>query len=450
MKKYFTRILCMLVVASLAISCSDDDSGKGKTVTAFAPIASTSFGESESDLEAAETAAGRTVAPYDRTTRTLHVNTGDADYPSIVYYFDANDRYRYAMVAAAAFELLSSGKMQEALQKGGWKAYPTTIATDDEKLYDNGSTLLRLFAKQSPRQSTPAMLVGRLDESMLAWTRTRPLADDATGMEVPLAAFGASRDLIGKYELLQGHTINTERTNPGKQFYAYDTGDARFPMMGYWFDVTTDTFLEECAIYVDPESRPTPAEADTYVRNLGFEDSSLKDSDGNYLYYLAAEKTVCLIEMNQPQTGNFSPKLRFYEQDLTDYLPKGSVDIPWPNMEFGKITMAEAEAWYTQKGYKLGTNPDLGLPEVTTDSQDFPKILLLEDGGYYAGAYVMTSDEKVILSPDVTAQLLENGFVYIEGGFLPTYHNTKTGVEAQIDTSAIFGAYAIAFNLIGA
>lgn len=447
MKKYLYLTLALILTA---VSCNDDNVGSGDAEVPL-PIASTDFGGSRAAIEAAETAAGRTVAPYDAATRTLDVQTHLTDFPSIRYYFDAAERYRYALVQTASFDLLASEPMAERLRSGAWEHYSVVVSEGGaEALYRRDGVLLRLFLHSDSRQASPAMLVGKLDESALSWTRLDPHTDPTTGMRLPLVAWGGSADLIAKYELLHGHTLNAGRTDPDKAFVAYDTGDDRYPMTGYWLDLETGTFLEECALYVDPESRPGPAEADAYVTALGFSETGLKDGNGNFLYYDAATTTVCLVEMNRPETGVFSPKLRFYTQDLTDELPKSSITVPWPNMQFGAITMDEACDWYEALGYTLSVHPELGIPQATTDSADFPTILLLEDGGFYAGAYLLTPDVRVITSPDLTRQLLEQGFEAVEGGFLPTFRNTETNIEAQIDTSAMFGAYGVGFNLIGA
>lgn len=447
MKKFWMTCLGAGLLVATALSCSDDTPEGGAACKL--PVASIAFHATRATIEATEAAAGRTVEGYDAATRTLAVRTGVEEFPSIRYYFDEADTYRYAMVEAASFDLFASEDWARRLGEGNWSAYPDDDA-GDEAIYSDGWALLRVFLRESARQATPAMLVGPTDEGALSWTRTVPLVDKATGMQVPLVAFGASHDLVAKYEALQGHPVNTGRTNPSKQFYAYDTGDARYPMIGYWFDVATDTFLEECALYIEPDARPAPAQVHDYLTALGFEETGLKDAEGNFLYYHAPAFTVCSIEMNEPASGVFSPKLRFYVQDLTADLPKAQVDIPWPNVEFGKITLEEAVAWYQAQGYAVATHADLGIPEVTTASEDFPTILLLDEDGLYYGAYVMTPDEKVIYSPDVVRQLTERGFEQVEGSILPTYHNTETDTEAQIDTSAMFGAYAIGFNLIGA
>lgn len=451
MKKHLYPIFAMLLLAFSVSACNDDGpAGKDEPGSSL-PIASTAFGQTRKAIEAAETAAGRTVERYDDATRTLIVQTGLADFPSIRYYFDQAENYRYALVYAASFDLFATEHFAELLRNGLWEAYDAAPSDDrDESVYRCDGVLLRIFLRAGNRQASPAMLVGKLDESALSWTRLDPHTDPTTGMRLPLVAWGGSADLIAKYELLHGHTLNAGRTDPDKAFVAYDTGDDRFPMMGYWLDLETGTFLEECALYVDPESRPGPAEADAYVTALGFSETGLKDGNGNFLYYDAASTTVCLVEMNRPETGVFSPKLRFYTQDLTDELPKSSVTVPWPNMQFGAITMDEARDWYETLGYALSVHPELGIPQATTDSADFPAILLLEDGGFYAGAYLLTPDVRVITSPDLVRQLLEQGFVAVEGFFLATFRNTDTNVEVQIDTSAMFGAYGVGFNLIGA
>ena len=447
---------CLLLLSALTIvwscdSSDDNDPGPDPEPT-FEIAASVDFGCTVDALKAAQEAAGNEVGTYDAATRTLKVTTTDAVQTGVLYYFDANNNYKYALITVSSFEDMSSEFMQD-LAEAGWTSYQMTATTPEyERILSKDKVLLRIFTKESDAQATPAMLVGPVDETILSWTRTDILKDAATGVFTPLTAFGASLDLVKKFEFLQGHTVNEERTNPDNQFYAFDTGNVDFPIMGYWFDVDTDTFLEECALYVEPDSRPTPDAINTYVTGLGFEYLSLTDANGNPLFYDKATKTVCCAEMMEPESGVFSPKLRFYVQDLSEYLPKETVTIPWPNMEFGKITMEEAYSWYESQGYEVNPTGFMDVfPLVTTGGDDFDQIILFpDDNGKYAGAYVMTPDLKVIKSPDIEKQLLEKGFEEVSGSILQTYHNLELNVEAQIDTSAAFGAYAIGFNLIGA
>lgn len=447
-----SRCLLLLSAVTLVWSCDTSDENGPEPEPTIEIAASSDFGCSVDDLKSSQELAGNQVGAYDAATRTLKVTTTDAVQTEVLYYFDANNSYRYALITLSSFEDLKT-ELLPKIAEAGWTTYQTAAAAPAyERILSKNNILMRIFTQESDAQATPAILFGPVDETILSWTRTDVITDPATGVFTPLTAFGASHDLVRKFEFLQGHTVNTERTNPDNQFYAFDTGNAKFPMMGYWFDVDTDTFLEECALYVDPESRPTPDEVNTYVTGLGFEYTYLTDANGSPLFYDKATKTVCCADMNEPESGTFSPKLRFYVQDLTEYLPKETVTIPWPNMEFGKITMDEVYTWYESQGYEVNPTGFMEVfPLVTTGGEDFDQIILFpDDNGMYAGAYVMTPDLKVIKSPDVEKQLLEKGFEPVSGSILQTYHNVELNVEAQIDVTAMFGAYAIAFNLIGA
>ena len=423
----------------------------GPEVT-FELVASTDFGCSVDDLKASQELAGNEVGPYDAATRTLKVTTSDTLQTEVLYYFDAENNYRYGLITVSSFEDLNTVLMP-LISEDGWTAYQTTATPPAyESLFSKDNVLMRIFTEESEAQATPAILLGPVDETILSWTRTDVITDPVTGVFTPLVAFGASLDLVRKFELFQGHTVNSERTNPDNQFYAFDTGDEKFPMMGYWFDIDTDTFLEECALYVEPDSRPTPDEINTYVNGLGFEYTYLTDGNNNPIFYDRETMTVCCAEMMEPESGVFSPKLRFWIQDLTEQLPKETVIIPWPNMEFGQLTMDEALEWFENQGYEVDPTGFMEVfPLITTGGEDFDQIILLpDDNGMYAGAYVMTSDLRVIKSPDIEKQLLEKGFEPVSGAILQTYHNEELNVEVQIDLSAMFGAYAIAFNQIGA
>lgn len=446
------KCLLALSAITLAWSCEHSDNKEPEPKPEFSLAASVNFGCSPDELRSAQELAGNTVGTFDEATRTLKVTTSDTVQTEVTYYFDGDKRYKYSLVSLKSFESLDDEYMQ-IISESGWTAYKTASAAPEyEYLVSKDNVLMRFFTQESDAQKTAAILVGPVDETLLSWSRTDAIKDPATGVFIPLTAFGASHDLVNKFEFFQGHTVNAERTNPDNQFYAFDTGDPKFPMMGYWFDIDTDTFLEECALYVDPESRPTPDEINTYVTGLGLEYSYLTDGNGNPIFYDRETMTVCCAEMNEPESGVFSPKLRFYIQDLSEYLPKENVNIPWPNMEFGKITMDAAIEWYESQGYTVNPTGFMDVfPMVETKIEDFNQMILFpDDNGNYAGAYVMTPDLKVIKSPDVEKQLLEKGFEEVKGAILPTYHNKETNVEAQIDLSAMFGAYAIGFNLIGA
>lgn len=412
--------------------------------------ASTQFGCKPDELAEAECKTGREVGGYDPKTHTLQVKTADGEQPEVTYYFDRDDRYVYALVSLA-FE----GSMQEyssKIREAGWSEYKP--AMEWEEILSKDGLLLRFFSGKSDAQEEPALFVGRVDEDVLSWTRLDDLTDAATGLSVPLVALGGSLDLITKYEFYQGHTVNPDRTNPKRQFYAFDTGNEKFPMTGYWMDIQTNTCLEECALYVREENRPTPAEVDKYLTSLGFFFTNMGDKTGNPIYYRKESMTVCCPEMINPNDGPFAPKLRFYIQNLEEYLPQETVDIPWPNTDFDKITMTEAVAWYEAKGYTVDPKGFADVfPLVKTTSKDFPTIVLLpsdKDETIYFGASVMTENERVIRSFDVERQLLEHGFKKVDSDFLPTYENAALNVSAQVDNSGMFGLFSIGFNPIGA
>lgn len=432
-------------VAELKVSTSE--------IKGFALRASLDFGCSLDELKAAAVKAGHTVGEYDAPAKMLTVKTPDAVQPEIKYFFDIWDKYTYALVSLALEDSAEAANTYlEQIKTAGWQDYKPH--KDWEYVLRKDGTLLRFFARPSEAQKTPALMVGKVDEDILSWTRMDVLEDPATGMFTPLVALGGPLDLITKYEMYQGHPVNEDRTNPARQFYAFDTGNEKFPMVGYWMDIPTNTFLDECALYVDLNHRPTPAQVEEYILSLGFEFTGLADPMGNPLYYKEDVMTVCCPDMIDPKDGPFAPKLRFYIQDLTDQLPKATVDIPWPNTDFGKITMTEAIAWYEAKGYTVDpTGFSDVFPLVKTTSPDFPTIVLLPsdaDETIYFAASVMTPDAKVIHSPDIEKQLLDHGYKYVESAFLPTYHNVEIKVSAQVDNSGMLGVFSIGFNPIGA
>ena len=419
----------------------------------FNLVTSQQFGCNVETLKSEQEKLGYNVGNFDDATRTIEVNTNDTYQKKIKYYFNSDNQYMYSLISLnLPTEGISIEDFLIVIEKDGWKEYKK--GTEYEYLFTKDNLLMRFFTKASEAQKTPALLIGKLDESLLSWTRTDILKDEATGMFTPLAAIGCSLDLIKKYEFYQGHKVNDKRTNPRAQFYAFDTGDEKFPMIGYWMDIQTNTFLDQCALYIDKSAIPTKEEMDRYIRQFGYEPTPLTDGYMNPIYYKKDVHGVCCAETNQPQTGeDYAPKLRFYTEDLTSTLPKEKVNIPWPNTEFGKITMQEAIDWYKAKGYTVDPKGFYEVfPLVKTDSEDFPSIVLMpadDDENIYYAASVLTEAQNVITSPDIVKQFKERGYHQVENSTLPTFVNEKINVSAQIDLSGMFGPFSIGFNPIG-
>lgn len=98
--------------------------------------------------------------------------------------------------------------------------------------------------------------------------------------------------------------------------------------------------------------------------------------------------------------------------------------------------------------YKSEEKIDLGIV-VNTDSEDFPKILLMDDGGKYAAALVITFNNLTARSPYIVDLLQKNGYVNKEGvSALPTFINSQNNVMVQFDLTDILqmGWFSISFQ----
>ena len=85
----------------------------------------------------------------------------------------------------------------------------------------------------------------------------------------------------------------------------------------------------------------------------------------------------------------YLPQMHYAYSDLTGQVPPLTVNFPMPLTEFGKKTLDEVVAEYRKLPYyKSEEKIDLGIV-INTDSEDFPKILLMDDGGKYAAALVL-------------------------------------------------------------
>lgn len=135
--------------------------------------------------------------------------------------------------------------------------------------------------------------------------------------------------------------------------------------------------------------------------------------------------------------------------NLDASVPPLKVDFPMPITTFGTKTMDEIAAEYRQQPYyKSEETNELGLV-INTTSEDFPVILLLEDGGKYYAAMVVTFDNLKVRSPYIVNLLRQNGYEDKLGvSALPTFVNTELDVMAQFDLIDILqmGWFTVSFQ----
>ena len=120
-----------------------------------------------------------------------------------------------------------------------------------------------------------------------------------------------------------------------------------------------------------------------------------------------------------------------------------------PIVTFGKNTVAEIAAEYRKQSYyKSEETIDLGIV-INTTSEDFPKILLLEDGGKYVAAMVITFSNLTARSPYIVELLQKNGYENRVGvSALPTFINKENNVMVQFDLVDLLqmGWFTISFQ----
>ncbi len=147
----------------------------------------------------------------------------------------------------------------------------------------------------------------------------------------------------------------------------------------------------------------------------------------------------------------FEPKIQFYYSDEIDgKLPKEIVNLPIPILEFGKITLDEAIEKFKRESYYKSheTNTEMGGFNIITNSEDFPKIWIDQDGGKYALACAIAQDFRVINSENIVVKLNAAGFTEKGAQTIETYLNREKKAMAQIDRAGNFGVPCVAFNVI--
>ena len=138
----------------------------------------------------------------------------------------------------------------------------------------------------------------------------------------------------------------------------------------------------------------------------------MNDSEGDIIYYNYDDKAACFVKMQDKTEGKteFMPQMHYAYADLSKQVPPLKVDFPMPIVTFGKNTVAEIAAEYRKQSYyKSEETIDLGIV-INTTSEDFPKILLLEDGGKYVAAMVITFSNLTARSPYIVELLQKNGY----------------------------------------
>lgn len=447
-----TKLLSALAVAAVmlpaATSCNDKNDEPVVNPSEWA-LPDTDFGKTIDEVSASETARGFQVVKTDSIHLRAVKNIKNAQV-SYTYCFDPETKtYRYAKGTYAGedeFEALTKrlaadGFVAES-EQNGIKVYNQSNDNAHVALEESGSTFY--------------MLPGPTNDTF-SWGRLNDLSDAAqAGLAVPYLGHYAPVELVELMEQYCGNTLDSTASKIDNGVYVFKAKNgSKHASVRYWFDVATKSKLEEAAVYYTLENRPTTAEVDSCLNRTGFKYTSMKDaSDGSQIYYNYLMKCVAYVAMDKPEgaTSSFMPSIHYAYNDLSGQVPPETVDFPAPLTDFGTMTLNEAVEQYKKQSYFTGTTDDgfgglLGLI-VTTNSQDFPQILLMDDGGKYAAALVIADESKTLRSPYIKDWLTANGYAYNEKvSILPTYIRADKKVMAQFDTDgSITGFPCVAFQ----
>lgn len=457
MKRQLSIAIIGLLVGLCMTSCSSDDKNEPQKVDAvsFEKVVPTQFGATYDELKSSNELIKTGV--FDEKERTCTFTPSDEvfgkSFVSVALHFDTNNIYRYATIEAKEFAHLASAQFKQMLQDDGWNTYEGVEVKDKELLLKKGDFIMRVFTEAGWAVTKPTILLGPDNQKVESWTRIKDLKNTSIGIWSPLAALGCRKSLFEAYEQLWGHTVNAERTNVKNGFYAYNTGDSKFPLIGYYYDLDTDSWLEECTIHMDYDNPPSAEELEKYVLSLGFFDTGLRDKDGNKFFYNRETKVTCGLFINNPNNlpkGKFSPRMDFMlKADIEDQLPQEKVDIPWPLTRFEKATMEEALKHFEDMGYKP---KDMGgYYVIENQNPDFPQISIFstDDPKIYGCVFMTARDMKVMQSPDIIRQIEAHGYVLKKGPAIPTYVNEAEDAEVQISNVEGTGFMGLGFEKIG-
>lgn len=408
-------------------------------------LPSVDFAKTLTDLKAAEKARGFSVNEPNSSKLILE-KTVDGEKVHWEYNGNGQGVYMYAKC------LLKSEKVdafKAFLRKQGYELETGASLNDEVKVYVNKTAKVVVYINKV--ENGAEYYFGAYDESYSSWTRVSLLKDNASGTWLPYYGRGGSVELMQLFEKRMNHKLNAERSKPASGIYVYDTGDARWPSVKYWFDVYTKNSLEETSLFVNPSNLPTPEQVTTYLKSLNHIYTGMNDLEGDIIYYNYDDKAACFVKMQDKTEGKteFMPQMHYAYADLSKQVPPLKVDFPMPIVTFGKNTVAEIAAEYRKQSYyKSEETIDLGIV-INTTSEDFPKILLLEDGGKYVAAMVITFSNLTARSPYIVELLQKNGYENRVGvSALPTFINKENNVMVQFDLVDLLqmGWFTISFQ----
>ncbi len=451
-KKLLPSILSMVLVLLLA-SCRNSQGPSHPLINVILP--SSLFGKAYADLEAEAQKLGQ-KSQKDLTKRTLTITTNTRkDFArTIVLQFDAEGNYRYATEKLA--DINTEKTFVESLLNQGFSQDKQATKAASEGVFTHKERGWVVFISHRS-DSDISYVFAPKDEATTSWSRTETKTHE-TGLWAPLMGLGNTLDLVLRFEARQGHTLDLENTSIEKGYYSFKTNNPDFPATRYWLDKEKKSFLEECAIFVNIDKRPSPDAITEYMRTMGFLLTTLVDQ-GNPVYYSKETGMAAVAEMNKPKDATtFAPKVQFFKgtPDLANKIMKESLDIPMPILDFGKYTLDEAVELYKKQTYYKSSGPFLleGIEFgklIATTSPDFSGILLMEGEGDTAGKYaiaILLAENAMTVTSSYNEKFFvkQLGSIKVSGPAIPTYKDPTGKVMFQIDQSGTFSTYALAFS----
>lgn len=414
------------------------------------------FGASKEKIASLEKSRNSTVELMQEDPTKLVVKAAFEGESSTITYFFQDDKYTYALgqwESPKGVEELVNAITQKKI--GFVLDEKRSVAS--EQLYtrerEGKTVLLSLTVKQGAGRKLASYSFGPLDEQLLSPTRCGLLTEG--DLFLPLVSKGLHPSMMWRYEELHAHAYSEEASMPARGVFTFLAGSRVIERVKYWYDVKTQSRLEECGIYFHKGNLPEEKSIEELLTKHGFAKTKLTVKEHNtVIYYDAKHKCVAQYELTHPaDKADFEPYLQFYFYDLSDKLPKEKVNFPMPILEFNKMLLSEAVEKYKQKEYYKGVRDNELGGIIDTNSEDFDMIIVGSDDGTMNSNYlyccVVAKDERTLSSPMLLTILTDMGFVEKKGPALPTYVNETLGISCQFDFANFTNMYCLTFEPLG-
>lgn len=449
-----TALLALVVIAT---GCKPKEPKEPQVETSFFVLPLEAFGNTAQQIAETEKQRGSQVSDFDANTQTLKATAKFEDRNSEITYYFKDNKYIFALG-----QWTSTHGVQDFLNEIKKKTVALeedkSSSTESEKVFflnkDNRSIRLSVTVTNDQHgRPIGSYSFGSNDDGLYMPTRIKNLAEGS--LFVPLIAQGIPQSLMWRYEELSKHGYIEGASTPERGVFAFNAGSDVITMVKYWFDVKTQTKLEECGIIFNKQNTPTQQQVEQYLTKLGFEKTTLGvQGTKTIVFYNRQMKSVAQFELEDlKKKEDFAPYLQFYYNDLTEKLPKEKVDIFLPILEFNKKPLAEILEEYKKQSYYKSFTEVKGIGYmISTSSPDFDRILLSSKDGTpnskYDCCFLLAKDDRVINSPAIPKFLLANGFVERKGPALPTFDNKTLKVSSQIDVLGVSEMLCVSFEAL--